>query len=65
MAMTARGAQLMRGLAMNMSLLKEHEKTSPGEVDEILAAMLSHIRAWRPHALSLSLETGPVTRVAP
>lgn len=65
MTMSPRGKQLMRGLAMNMSILREHDKVSTEEVDEILATLISHIRAWRPHALTLSLETGPVVKVLP
>lgn len=46
-----RGAQLQRAFALNLQLLAEHEKVSPAEVDTIVAALISHVRIWRPQAL--------------
>lgn len=61
--MTERGKQLARAMAMNLQLVREHDKTHPDEVDEILAALTSTLRSWKPSALRSSLETGPVGKV--
>lgn len=49
--MSDRGQQLQRALAMNLKLLAEHEAKAPAEVDAIVAALVNHIRSWRPVAL--------------
>lgn len=50
-SISPRGAQLQRAIAINLQLLAEHEKVSPAEVDAIVAALISHVRSWRPMAL--------------
>lgn len=51
MTLSPRGAQLQRALAMNLQLLAEHERINPAEVDQIVAALVAHVRSWRPVAL--------------
>lgn len=55
-AMSPRGAQLQRSIAMTLELVKEHDKSHPHEVDELLRMLLAHIRSARPHVL---LEAAP------
>lgn len=38
----------MRSLAMTLELVKEHEKVSPAEVEQIYAALVAHIRSAKP-----------------
>lgn len=49
--LSPRGQQLQRALAMNLQLLAEHEEIAPAEVDEIIAALVAHVRSWRPVSL--------------
>ncbi len=63
--MTERGKQLARAMAMNLHLVREHDKSNPDEVNEILAALMSTIRSWKPQALRASLDTGPVAKIDP
>ena len=44
MITSPRGAQLQRSIAMTLELLRDHDKAHPHEVDELLRAMLAHIR---------------------
>lgn len=63
--MTDRGMMLLRGLRMNLQLLREHDKTEPAEVDDIIAAVMSDFRAWKPQAVTRTLDTGPFARLEP
>lgn len=63
--MTGRGMMLVRGLRMNLDLAKEHDKSHPDETAEIIAALVSHVRAWKPEALLRTLDTGPVVKLEP
>lgn len=54
---------LLGAIQRNFALLDEHAKQHPVEVDLILAAMISHVRSWRPHAMRDSLDTAPAPRV--
>ena len=49
--MTPRGTMLLGAVRRNFELLVELEKSSPADVDAIVAAMLPHLRSWRPTAL--------------
>lgn len=49
--LSPRGQQLQRALAMNLRLLAEHDMIAPAEVDQIVAALVAHVRSWRPVAL--------------
>lgn len=51
MITSPRGQQLQRSIAMTLSLVAEHDKTHPHEVDDLLRAVLAHLRAARPHLL--------------
>ena len=51
MTLSPRGLQLQRSIAMTLSLLAEHDKRHPAEVDDLLRMLLSHIRSARPHVL--------------
>jgi len=53
--LTARGVTLLGAVRRNFELLAELEKTAPHDVDAIVAAMLAHLRSWKPMAL---LEAG-------
>lgn len=55
--MTARGLQLLGAVRRNFELLREHDKVRPDEVDAIVAAMIAHLRGWKPLAV---LEEGRV-----
>ncbi len=50
-ALSPRGQQLLGAMRRNPALLAEHEKIAPAEVDLIAAALVQHLRAWRPMAL--------------
>ena len=50
-AMSPRGQQLQRSIAMTLELVKEHDKAHPTEVDELLRMLLAHIRSSRSHLL--------------
>lgn len=49
--MSKRGRELQRSIAMTLELVAEHDKTHPAEVDELLRAVLAHLRSARPHLL--------------
>lgn len=49
--LSPRGQQLLLAMRRNLELLGELEKTAPAEVDLIAAALVQHLRAWRPMAL--------------
>lgn len=48
---TLKADVLLGAMRRNLELLGEFEKVSPAEVDRILAAVVAHIRSWRPTAL--------------
>lgn len=56
--LSPRGRQLAGSIARTLELLREHDKLSLSEVDQLLAFMVAHIRAWRPQVL-LALEEMP------
>ena len=62
--LTARGKILLGAVRRNFELLIELEKTAPGDVDQICAAIVSTIRNWKPMALS-GFDTSPFGKVAP
>lgn len=49
--MSKQGQLLLGAIRRNFELLVELDKTAPGEVNEILAAMVKHIRSYRPQVL--------------
>lgn len=49
--MTPRANMLLGAVRRNFELLADLDKTSPADVDAIVAAMLAHLRSWRPMAL--------------
>ena len=51
MITSPRGAQLQRSIAMTLDLIKDHDRKHPHEVDELLRAILAHIRSARSHLL--------------
>jgi hypothetical protein len=51
MITSPRGQQLQRSLAMTLKLVAEHDAKHPHEVDDLLRAMLAHIRSARAHLL--------------
>lgn len=51
MITSPRGQQLQRSIAMTLALVAEHDKVAPHEVDDLLRAVLAHLRAARPHLL--------------
>lgn len=46
------GDLLIGSLRHTLGLLVELDKTSPGEVERVLTALVAHIRSWRPQALA-------------
>lgn len=50
--MTSRGQFIQRTFAGAFSALVEHAKAHPGEVDQIVAQLVAHIRSWRPESVS-------------
>lgn len=57
------GSKLLGAIQRNFALLDDHAKLHPAEVDLVLAAMISHIRSWRPSALRDSLDTALVVKL--
>jgi hypothetical protein len=51
MITSPRGVQLQRSIAMTLLLVAEHDAKHPAEVDELLRALLAHVRSARPHLL--------------
>lgn len=51
MITSPRGVQLQRSIALTLQLVAEHDKTHPHECDDLLRAMLAHIRSARAHLL--------------
>lgn len=49
--LSKQGQLLLGAVRRNFELLVELEKTHPGDVTAILAAMVQHIRSYRPQAL--------------
>ena len=62
MTLSPRGLQLIGAVRLNFELLKEHDKVSRAEVDQICAAIVDHLRAFRP--LLLTSITATETRNA-
>lgn len=50
-SLSPRGRQLAASIARTLEILREHDKTSPAEVDALLASLVQHVRAWRPQVL--------------
>lgn len=59
--MSRQASTLLGAIRRNFDLLREHDKVSPAEVDQILATMITHIRSWRPHVL----QTAQIEKVDP
>jgi hypothetical protein len=51
MITSPRGVQLAGSLAMTLKHIHDHDAKHPAEVDELLRAMLAHIRSARSHLL--------------
>lgn len=51
MITSPRGKQLQGSIALTLQHIAEHDKTHPHEVDELLRALLAHIRSARSHLL--------------
>jgi hypothetical protein len=49
--MSPRGQLLLRALRQNLELIREHEKLSPAEVDQIVIMLIAHVRSWKSLAL--------------
>lgn len=56
-SLSPQGQKLLGAVRRNFELLAELEKESPADVDQILAAMVNHLRAWKPMALLATKET--------
>ena len=52
MILSKRGNLLLEAARRNLELIREHEKESTAEVNFIVEAIASHIRSWKPFALS-------------
>lgn len=50
--LSARGVNLLRTLRAVFAAMDEHSKVHPSEVDDLTAAIASHIRSWRPYVLT-------------
>jgi hypothetical protein len=48
---SALGKRIAVRIAEDLGLMRELDKHAPNEVDTLVAALLRHIRAWRPQAL--------------
>ena len=59
---TPRGSVLLGAVRRNFELLVELDKSAPHDVDLIVAAMVAHLRAWRPMALLVVEQTEEVKR---
>ena len=60
--MSKQGQVLLGAVRRNFELLIELDKTAPGEVNEILAAMVQSVRSYRPQVLIAAQMTQEVTR---
>ncbi len=60
--MTRAGLILLGAMRRNLELLAELDMSAPADVDQIVAALVGHLRSWRPMALA-TLDTGPVARI--
>ena len=62
--MTEIGAELLADQRRIFERLAELEKTAPGDVDAIVAAVVSHLRAWRrEHVHPLGALPPPTERI--
>ncbi len=52
MTSSERVALAVSHLRHGLDELREAEKTSPGEVDHVLVVLVSHLRSWKPMALT-------------
>jgi hypothetical protein len=48
--LTARGFLLLGAMRRNLELLVELEKVAPRDVQEIVLALIAHLRSWKPMA---------------
>lgn len=55
--MSPQARKLLGAIGINFELLKELEKTQPHEVEQIVKAMVDHVRAWKPMVLLASQDT--------
>ncbi len=62
--MTERGKLLLGAMRRNLELLREHERASPAEVDQIVTMLVAHIRNWKPTSLT-TMDTAPFMKVDP
>ncbi len=66
---TPRATQLLGAMRRNLELLVELEKTDPAGVATIVAALVSHLRSWKPLAATsvpavLEPGTAPLPRIS-
>lgn len=61
---TSRGAAIAELFRSGFAALSELEKVAPGDVDIIVAAVVAHVRAFRPEAVAplgvLAAPTEPI-----
>jgi hypothetical protein len=50
--MTAPGIAIAGVLRQAFEALRELDKTAPADVDQLVAATVAHLRAWRPVAVA-------------
>jgi hypothetical protein len=62
--LTPHGSKLLGAIQRNFVLLDEHAKAHPAEVEAIVAAMVAHIRSWKPMIIR-DLDTSPFAKAAP
>ena len=64
--MSSRGVQLLGAMRRNLELLVELEKSAPRDVEEIVLALIAHLRSWKPlaaTAVPARIETAPFALV--
>lgn len=49
--MSPRGDSIGRRFAADLDDLREHERDNPAEVAAIVAALVGHLRSWRPECV--------------
>lgn len=63
--MTSRGAAIAEVLRAAFDQLRELEKVAPGDVDQVVAMIVGHLRAWKPESASpLGVLPAPTTTIA-
>lgn len=50
--MTAAGTAIARRFAAALEDLRDHDRQEPAEADAIVCSLVSHLRSWRPEAVS-------------